>query len=350
MTREYTLNPDGSLRLLTPSRVRTLPVGAGGSALLIARGDVDLDAISDVVTRALAPQGATVPGEFCKAPAPEPLPPGAPEGRSMRDMLLEAVEKVRALPAPRPEPIVLPKAMFEVYARAFADATGTDWERHVVGLRALAAHAVSDSAHDDARTAPPVRAQAVRTARTDERAHAHDPLAVFVLHAARDAAPPAMVEAPPMRTPVRFVGGPIHGRTGHALTTVDDAMREVPPRFVGVPVPFEGWADPSTVQVYVRKRLLDCGAWAFEWRPAERAGFRQVLHRRDLPDAHVIAHARRGGPIGALETEGVPHNLAYAKVMHLVRRGLLEYGTSPYSAWPTGAGLALAEQHPGRDA
>jgi hypothetical protein len=37
----------------------------------------------------------------------------------------------------------------------------------------------------------------------------------------------------------------------------------------------------------------------------------------------------------ALMAEGIPHNLALAKVMHMVERGLLDYGTSPYHAWPT---------------
>jgi hypothetical protein len=380
--REYTLNPDGTLRPLSPSRVRTVPC-QGGSALIVARGDVDLDAITATVARALAPAGGAVPGEFCKAPAPEPLPFDAAEGRSIRELLLEAMETLRTLPPPKPEPIMLPKALFDVYARAFADATGTDWERHVVGMRALAAHAVSDSAHDDARTTPPVRAHT-----TGDRAHddAHlraqatpsmpvperaprvdqlalgvpvrdgDPMAMLVVHDPHPDGPPALVDRPSTdRAGVRFVGGPLHGRTGHAhMREWEDGERRPLPRFHVPTIPEHFFVG---LEVYVRTRLLACGAWAYEWRPIGRSTSRQVLHRRDLPDAHVIEHAWRRwnhrsglGVIHALEVEGVPHNLAYAKVMHLTDRGLLEYGGSPYGAWPTTAGLAHIGKRPERDA
>lgn len=67
----------------------------------------------------------------------------------------------------------------------------------------------------------------------------------------------------------------------------------------------------------------------------------------DIDDQHVIdlAQAWRAGPIGtpgvvaALVAEGVPGKLAITKVMRLVDRGYLEYGTSPTYAWPTGKSL-----------
>lgn len=352
---EYTLTPSGALvRVPSSPRVVVRTLGGDLPAVLVCRAEapsVDPASISRVLRDSLVPQV-----EVFRAPTPpeEAAPLTA-------DTLMKAMAKVMEAGPQHREPVALPQHLFDVYARAFADSTGTDADRHGIGLRAVVARAVSDSvrAHDARTAATVARARTVhnaRTTRTDERAHAHDPLAVFVIHDAHEGAPPTTVDAPPMRLPVRFVGGPLHGRTGHALTTVDAELRQVPPRFVGVPLPMDAWADPSTVQMYVRTRPLDCGAWAFEWRPRERAHSRQVLHRRDLPDTHVLAHALRShtvtgqhGAIGALMTEGVPHNLAYAKVMHLVDRGLLDYGTSPYSAWPTGAGRA-ALRATGRDA
>lgn len=69
------------------------------------------------------------------------------------------------------------------------------------------------------------------------------------------------------------------------------------------------------------------------------------MKRSDISDEHAIDLARRWqeslrastrqpGVIDALMAEGVPEKVAYAKVMHLVKRNLLEYGTSPYHAWP----------------
>lgn len=67
------------------------------------------------------------------------------------------------------------------------------------------------------------------------------------------------------------------------------------------------------------------------------------MKRSDISDEHVIELAqawRKGfdkpGVIYALEAEGIPIKVAYAKVMHMVDRGLLEYGVSPFYAWPTG--------------
>ena len=63
----------------------------------------------------------------------------------------------------------------------------------------------------------------------------------------------------------------------------------------------------------------------------------------DIPDGHVIELARRwhAQPIGslcvvdALIAEGVPEKVAYAKVQRLVRRHLLDFGTTLRCAWPT---------------
>jgi len=60
----------------------------------------------------------------------------------------------------------------------------------------------------------------------------------------------------------------------------------------------------------------------------------------DIPNDHVIDLARRWqqgqgpGVVAALVAEGIPEKLAYAKVVRLAGRGLLDYGVSPYYAWP----------------
>lgn len=61
----------------------------------------------------------------------------------------------------------------------------------------------------------------------------------------------------------------------------------------------------------------------------------------DIPDDHVIALARRWhedfsepGVVAALVAEGIPYKLALTKVELLVRKGKLDYGTSPHYAWP----------------
>ena len=66
------------------------------------------------------------------------------------------------------------------------------------------------------------------------------------------------------------------------------------------------------------------------------------MKRSDIDDAHVIELARRWcnqpdgpGVIAQLVAEGVPEKLALAKVEHMCDRGLLDYGTSAYYAWPT---------------
>ena len=67
-----------------------------------------------------------------------------------------------------------------------------------------------------------------------------------------------------------------------------------------------------------------------------------MVKRSDITDERVLDLARRwreGGPgtpgvIGALAAEGIPEKVALAKVEHMVKRGLLDYGASPYYAWP----------------
>ena len=66
------------------------------------------------------------------------------------------------------------------------------------------------------------------------------------------------------------------------------------------------------------------------------------MKRSDIPDEHVLELARRWredtlgqpGVIDALTAEGVPEKVALAKVEHMARRRLLDYGVSPYYAWP----------------
>jgi hypothetical protein len=66
------------------------------------------------------------------------------------------------------------------------------------------------------------------------------------------------------------------------------------------------------------------------------------VKRSDIDDDHVIELARKWveqpddipGVIAQLVAEGVPEKLAVAKVEHMSDRGLLDYGVSPYYAWP----------------
>jgi hypothetical protein len=66
------------------------------------------------------------------------------------------------------------------------------------------------------------------------------------------------------------------------------------------------------------------------------------VKRADIPDDHVVELARRWqdakvggvGVVWAMVAEGIPEKLALAKVEHLIDRGLLECGVSPYYAWP----------------
>lgn len=65
------------------------------------------------------------------------------------------------------------------------------------------------------------------------------------------------------------------------------------------------------------------------------------MKRADIADEHALELAQRWredssqpGVIDALMAEGVPEKVALAKVEHMVRRRLLDYGVSPYYAWP----------------
>ena len=63
---------------------------------------------------------------------------------------------------------------------------------------------------------------------------------------------------------------------------------------------------------------------------------------KDIADDHVVELARQWqdaplfslGVVMALVAEGVPEKLAVTKVLKLVSKGRLDYGTSPYHAWP----------------
>ena len=66
------------------------------------------------------------------------------------------------------------------------------------------------------------------------------------------------------------------------------------------------------------------------------------MKRSDIPDEHVLELARawqqktyaNPGVVAALMAEGIPCNLARAKVLHMVERKLLDYGVSLDYAWP----------------
>jgi uncharacterized protein YprB with RNaseH-like and TPR domain len=71
------------------------------------------------------------------------------------------------------------------------------------------------------------------------------------------------------------------------------------------------------------------------------AGEFLTVKRSDIPDEHVLELARawredfgQPGVVSALMAEGVPEKVALAKVEHMARRRLLDYGVSPYYAWP----------------
>jgi hypothetical protein len=62
----------------------------------------------------------------------------------------------------------------------------------------------------------------------------------------------------------------------------------------------------------------------------------------DIDADHVVELARQSfshggvglGVVAALVAEGWPERLALAKVEKLVSKGRLDYGVSPYYAWP----------------
>lgn len=66
----------------------------------------------------------------------------------------------------------------------------------------------------------------------------------------------------------------------------------------------------------------------------------------DIDGDHVVELAHqtfapggtRLGVVAALVAEGWPERLALAKVEKLVSKGRLDYGVSPYYAWPEPAG------------
>jgi hypothetical protein len=65
------------------------------------------------------------------------------------------------------------------------------------------------------------------------------------------------------------------------------------------------------------------------------------MKRSDVTDEHVLELAQRWrqgvdqpGVIDALMAEGIPEKVALAKVEHMVRRHLLDYGVSHNYAWP----------------
>lgn len=70
------------------------------------------------------------------------------------------------------------------------------------------------------------------------------------------------------------------------------------------------------------------------------------MQAKDIPDIHVIELAGSWSAgfgrcvLDALVDEGVPIKVAMAKIDKLIRRGWLEYGTSPRCAWPTPEGEA----------
>jgi hypothetical protein len=68
----------------------------------------------------------------------------------------------------------------------------------------------------------------------------------------------------------------------------------------------------------------------------------------DIADDLVIRYAAdfhdriSNTPAGTrLMEDGVPKKVAAAKVDRLIRRGLLDFGVSPNTAWPTDKGRAL---------
>jgi hypothetical protein len=73
------------------------------------------------------------------------------------------------------------------------------------------------------------------------------------------------------------------------------------------------------------------------------------MKRADISDLQVVVCAvrwREGSGAGFVtdllaELTGAPYKVAEAAMERAVRRGLLDYGVSLRTAWPTEAGLAL---------
>ena len=66
------------------------------------------------------------------------------------------------------------------------------------------------------------------------------------------------------------------------------------------------------------------------------------MQSKDIPDSKVMEYAQNWadnpftspGVVQALVNDGVPEKLARVKVEKLVDKGMLDYGTSSYYAWP----------------
>jgi hypothetical protein len=63
-----------------------------------------------------------------------------------------------------------------------------------------------------------------------------------------------------------------------------------------------------------------------------------AMKRADITDEHVIAIVEAMSPSGPgvldiLTAEGVPAKVALAKVLHMSRRRILDYGVSPNRCW-----------------
>lgn len=82
-----------------------------------------------------------------------------------------------------------------------------------------------------------------------------------------------------------------------------------------------------------------------------------VWHRRDIPDLAVVKaaeklHGLRSGPfepfflIDILQEQypGCPEKVIYAAIERAVDRGLIEYGVSMRTGWPTEKGSALLRE------
>lgn len=75
----------------------------------------------------------------------------------------------------------------------------------------------------------------------------------------------------------------------------------------------------------------------------------KALQAKHIPDVEVLRaarafHAGDGPMTGTALSARYPEKVVYAKLGRLIRRNLLDYGTSPRSAWLTDEGAALLDR------
>lgn len=81
----------------------------------------------------------------------------------------------------------------------------------------------------------------------------------------------------------------------------------------------------------------------FQERPTKCSEIPDALVVR-LSEAFLILESETGVVMALVAELGIPEKLARVKVERLIHRRFLEFGTSPYYAWPTHKGYELLEK------